>query len=61
MKRTVLGSEGLPSAQRLAEDAGDVLRRMLPAGWDLEIAREPLLGDGYRPDIMIEIISPDRE
>lgn len=61
MKRMVLGSEGLPSAQRLAEGAGAVLRRLLPAGWDLEIVREPLLGDGYRPDIMIEIISPDRE
>lgn len=50
-----------PSEQRLTEDAVGVLRRTLPGGWDLEIEREPLLADGYRPEVAIEITSPDGE
>lgn len=34
---------------------------MLPSGWLLEIEREPLLADGSRPDLMIEIVAPDGE
>ena len=64
LKRLVYGSMMSPRpparSQMLAE-VESVLRKLVPPGWTVSVDREPIVESGWRPDVVVSVVSPTDE